>query len=160
MQKLTLKQCIEQTHELNIPIYGDVSFRGECKKEDPELSYGYQALKLKYPQYEHLFFHVVNEWKPTGSTSYAHYTKLLNKGMKPRLADFICLPVKHGAPAFLCEVKRLNIAESLKSKARKEHYLEQISLLSSQKQNGAVVCVALGGHNLVQAFTEYVEKYE
>lgn len=157
--KLTLKHCIEQTHELDVPIFGDISFRGDCKKEDPELAFMYQSLKLKYPQYEHLFFHVVNEWKPTGTTSYAHYAKLINKGMKPRLADFICLPIKPGAPAFLCEMKRLDISKSLNSKARKEHYLEQISLLASQKQNGAVVCVALGGNNGIQAFTEYVERH-
>ena len=156
---ITIKKCIEESERLGVRIYGDTSFRGDCKKEDPELVFMYQSLKLEFPQYEHLFFHVVNEWKPQGSTSYGHYAKLINKGMKPRLADFICLPINESAPAFLCEMKRKNIAESIKSKDRKVHYLEQISLLSSQKQNGSVVCVSLGGDNGVKAFREYVNEY-
>lgn len=160
MNKLTLKSCIALAEELYVPIIGDVSFRDKkCRQEDPELAIMFQKLRVKYPQYDCLMFHPVNEWKPDGKTSYSHYQKMLNKGMKPRICDFVCLPIALGAPVFLCEMKRKDISLSLKTRDNKQHFIEQITLLASQKEHGAVVSLALGGDNGIQAFDEYVRKY-
>lgn len=159
INKLTLNSCIESAESYGIQIYGDIKFRGDCRQEDPELAFMFQYLKNKYPQYESLMFHVPNEWSPIGGSSYAHYNIMISKGYKPRIADFICLPVSSNHPAFVCEMKRLDISKSLNSKDRKKHFIEQLMLLESQKQHGAFACIALGGDNGIKAFEKYLEEY-
>lgn len=159
MQKLTLKSCIQHAIDLEIPIYGDVDWRGECKVEDGELSTFHNWVIFNYPKYAPVCFHPANEWKPNNSTtSYAHYNKMINKGYKPRLADWICLGA-NGMPPFLCEMKREDISYSIKSRERKKHFIEQCDLLHSQKGLGHVVCIALGAKAAKQAFVDYLEKY-
>ena len=159
MTKLTLQSCLEYADSLGVPVYGDVSLRGKCNSEDGELMTFHQWVIFNYPDIAPMCFHPANEWKPDNSTtSHAHYAKMLNKGYVPRLADWICLGV-NGAPPFLCEMKKKHISESIGSRERKLHLIQQCELLHRQKQLGAVVCIALGADNAKRAFIEYMEKY-
>ena len=35
---MKLNDCFERTKEFNIPIYGDIKFRGSCNKEDEKIN--------------------------------------------------------------------------------------------------------------------------
>lgn len=158
MNKLTLKHCQESAQ--NIPVYGDWDYRGDCPVEDGDLASFFAWVRHQYPKYQHLIFHPENEWKPGKSGgSYAHYASKIAKGMVPRMGDVVCLPIAKSAPAFICELKRLDVSKSLQSRKRKEHFLEQIVLLESQKQHGNFACLAFGFDNLKRAFIEYEKEY-
>jgi hypothetical protein len=156
---ITLKHCISEAGRLGVPIIGDTELRGECKKEDPELASFMAWVRHNYPEYKNLVFHPENEMQTNGGASFAYHAKSKAKGRLDGLCDIVCLPISLGAPALLIELKRVNFAKSLANKAQKEHFLNQIMLLSSQKKHGAVVCVALGADNAKQAFNDYVEQY-
>lgn len=159
--RITTKSCIQHANNLRIPVYGDSTLRDPCKKEDPELASFHQWVKYNYPQLEHMCFHVPNEWTATTKSGgqYQHAARMKNMGVKPRLADWICLGA-NGNPPFLCEMKRRNIQLSLSSRERKIHFIEQCDLLHKQMLSGAVVCVALGADAAKAAFIEYMEKWK
>lgn len=156
--RLTIKSCIARADDLGVEIVGDVSFRGECKAEDADLSSFFAWVRKNYPQYSAFIFHAETEFNPTSATSYAYHSKSKAKGRLDGIADIICLPISCGAPAFLCELKRCDISKSLASKKRKEHFEIQLLLLSSQKAAGNTAIVALGLEAAKAAFIEYVEK--
>lgn len=158
--KLTIKDCLDHADSLGVPVYGDTAFRGDCNLEDSELATFHQWVIFNYPHLEPLCFHYPNEWSATSKTGgqYAHAAKMANMGVKPRLADWIFTGTDTMPPFFL-EMKRENLAKSISSAERKKHFTEQVSLLASQKQLGAFVCVALGADNAKRAFIEYMEKY-
>lgn len=159
MQKLTLQHCIDKTHELEIPVYGDMKWRGKCKVEDADLASFFAWVRRNYPQYEMLIFHPENEMPTNGGASFAYHTKSKNKGRLDGLADVICLPVKLGAPAFVMELKRVDFSKSCSGQKRQKGYMRQLMCLNSQIEHGAFACICLGLDNAKQAFTEYVEKY-
>jgi hypothetical protein len=159
MNKPTLPYCLTRASELGVRIYGDTSLRGKCNAEDGELSSFHQWVIFNYPEFAPMCFHPANEWKPDNNKeSHAHYQKMLNKGYMPRLADWIFLGA-NGMPPFLLEMKKKHISESLNSRDRKEHFLEQCELLHRQQKLGAVVCIALGFEAAKVAWIEYLEKY-
>ncbi|AUR92543.1 hypothetical protein NVP1173O_67 [Vibrio phage 1.173.O._10N.261.55.A11] len=159
MNKLTLKTCLARADELGIEIYGDLGYRGDCPLEDSDLASFFAWVRYNYPQYESLIFHCETEFNPTSASSYAYHTKSKAKGRLDGIADIVCLPVSSGAPAFLCELKRLDISKSLASKKRKEHFETQLLLLSSQKSFGNIPIVALGLEATKTAFKEYINEY-
>ena len=156
---LTIKSCLTKAEELNVPIIGDVSFRGDCKKEDSELIQFFTDVRYHYPQYAHLIFHPENEMKVNGGSSYKQHSVSVAKGRLDGLADIIVLPINKNAPALIIELKRFDISKSLAGEKLKIHFLKQLMCLSSQKQNGAIVCVALGCQNAFKAFEDYVKQY-
>lgn len=160
MTKLTLQSCLDHADSLGVPVYGDATFRGECKLEDSELATFHQWVIFNYPHLEPLCFHYPNEWSATSKTGgqYAHAAKMANMGVKPRLADWIFTGTDTMPPFFL-EMKRENLAKSISSTERKKHFCEQCDLLHRQKQLGAVVCIALGADNAKVAWKEYWSKY-
>lgn len=158
--KLTLKTCLTRAYELGVEIVGDPSYRGDCPLEDSDLASFFAWVRYNYPQYESLIFHCETEFNPTSASSYAYHTKSKAKGRLDGIADIVCLPVSSGAPAFLCELKRLDISKSLASKKRKEHFETQLLLLSSQKSFGSIAIVALGLEAAKAAFIKYMEKYQ
>lgn len=160
MNKLTLKSCLARADELGVEVVGDVSFRGDCKAEDADLASFFAWVRKNYPQCAAFIFHAETEFNPTSATSYAYHAKSTAKGRMDGIADIICLPISKGAPAFLCELKRCDISKSLASKKRKEHFENQLMLLSSQKSAGNVAIVALGFEAAKAAFIEYVEKWK
>lgn len=155
----TIKDCINLASDLGIDVYGDHSFRGECSLEDSCLASFFAWVRYQYPQYHDLIFHCETEFNPTSATSYAYHAKSTAKGRLDGLADIVCLPIKSGAPAFVCELKRKDISKSLASKKRKEHFHTQLLRLQSQKKSGAFAIVALGLDAAKAAFIEYMEKY-
>ena len=162
MTTITIKHCLDRAKELGVPVIGDVKFRGDCKVEDSELADFHQKVTFNYPQYADLAFHVPNEFtadKSKGGAKFAHMAKRKNKGVKDGMCDYVVLPIRLSAPVFLCEMKRRDISESIKNKKQKLHFLQQIELLASQKQHGAVVCVALGCDSAYQEFIKYVEEW-
>lgn len=163
MNKITIKSCLARADELGVEIVGDVSYRGECNKEDGELATLHQKIAFDFPEYADLAFHVPNEFtadKSKGNAKFAHMAKRKSKGVKSGMCDYVVLPIRLGAPPFLCEMKRRDISLSLKTRKNKLHYLEQIELLASQKRHGAIAFVSLGAEYAYQKFIEYVEKWE
>jgi hypothetical protein len=160
MQKLTIKSCLVRADELGIEIVGDAGFRGDCKQEDADLASFFAWVRFTYPQYVNFIFHAETEFNPTSATSYAYHAKSKAKGRLDGIADIICLPISKGAPAFMCELKRVDISKSLTSKKRKEHFYKQILILSSQQEAGNIAIVALGFESAKYAFIEYVEKWK
>lgn len=158
--KLTLKSCLARADELGVEIVGDVNYRGECKAEDADLASFFAWVRYEYPILRHFIFHAETEFNPTSATSYTYHAKSKAKGRLDGIADIICLPISNGAPAFLCELKRCDISKSLASKKRKQHFENQLMLLSSQKSASNVAIVALGFDAAKAAFIEYVEKWK
>lgn len=159
MQRLTLKSCIARAEELQIPIIGDLSYRGDCPVEDADLASFFAWVRYQYPQYASLIFHPETEMLVNGGSSFAYHAKSKAKGRVDNLPDVICLPISPGAPAFCCELKRSDISKSLQGRSRKEHFEKQLLILRSHLEHGAVVSVALGLDNLKTSFEEYVGKY-
>lgn len=160
MNKLTLNSCLARADELAVELHGDVTYRGECNHEDADLASFFAWVRYEYPLYRHFIFHPENEMKVDGGKSYAYHAKSKAKGRLDGISDIICLPISKGAPAFICELKRKNITKSLNSPKSKQHFLNQLLLLSSQKEAGNIAIVAFGLDAVKAAFIEYVEKWE
>lgn len=159
MKKTQLSECLEKALQYGVPIYGDTKFRGDCPKEDSELATFHQWVKFNYPQLEPLCFHVPNEGiSAKGGSQFSYAAKRHNMGVKPRLADWICVG-GNNAPPFMLEMKRVDIQKSLSSSVRKQHFIEQVELLGSQSQFGAFVCVTLGATAAKEAWLEYINQY-
>lgn len=159
LMRISIKDCIIKAKDLGVEIYGDTSLRGKTGSEDGELASFNQWVIYNYPDISPVCFHPPNEWRPDNkTTSFSHYNKMISKGYKPRLADWICLGV-NGSPPLLIEMKKKNIQESLSTKKRKEHFIDQCELLHRQQSLGSVVCVALGFEAAKAAFIEYLTKY-
>lgn len=121
-----------------IPVYGDVSFRGQCPKEDAESMTLVNQVRKLNPDV--LFMHIKNEGKKTKAQ--ADFDKAM--GLLAGASDFIFL----GSPPLLLEMKR------------KDHTLcswqpNQQEFLIKAKKNGCMVCVALGYKAALQAFEEW-----
>lgn len=158
---MTIKSdCIDKANELGIEIVGDVDFRGKCKAEDSELAQFFTDVRFNYPEYYDLIFHVENEWNPQSGSSYAYHAKSKAKGRLDSIADIVCLPISPGAPAFICELKRVDFSQSVKSSKDKEHFFKQLARLHSQKNFGAIAIVALGFENAYSEFEKYVREYK
>ncbi len=151
---------MQEAAELNIHVFGDLTFRGDCNKEDSDLASLFAHVRFNHPEYASLIFHPETEMPVNGGGSYAYHAKSKAKGRLDGLADIVCLPIAKNAPAFVCELKRVDISKSLASKKRKEHFLNQLHLLSEQKDHGAFACVALGYDAAVEAFEQYVNLYK
>lgn len=157
---MTIKSdCIDKANELDIEIIGDVDFRGKCKAEDSELAQFFTDVRYNYPEYYDLIFHPEMEFKPQGGSSYAYHAKSKAKGRLDSIADIVCLPISPGAPAFICELKKVNFGDSVKSSKDKEHFFKQLARLESQKRHGAIAFVALGCNNAYKEFERYVNEY-
>ena len=156
---ITFKDCVEKAKELDIEITGDIKYRGNCNKEDSDLASFFAWVRFNYPEYAFLIFHPESEFNPVGGSSYAYHAKSKAKGRVDGLADIICLPISKIAPAFTCELKRVNLAKSLTTLKRKEHFFKQLMILGSQKEAGNVAIVALGFEAIKKAFIEHVEMY-
>lgn len=157
--KLNLKHCIEHTEALNIPVYGDMHWRGDCNIEDADLASFFAWVRYEYPEYAMLIFHPENEMPVNGCASFAYHTKSKNKGRLDGLADVICLPISPCAPAFVMELKRLDFAKSCSGQKRQQGYMRQLMCLESQIEHGAFACICLGLDNAKQAFEEYLGEY-
>lgn len=128
----------------DIPVYGDITFRGKCPKEEVEQASFFSRLRREYPDsYGLIALHPRNEGlkeKGQFSTVIKHAAEGMTKG-----ASDIIIP---GNPSFVCELKRQDHMQS-KWQDGQEPYL------IAAANAGAFVCVALGAVAAWDAFEEW-----
>ena len=130
-----MKFCTE------IPVYGDVSYRGKCPRESVEQVAFFNHLRAQYPQsYGLIALHPRNE----GERHYTQTARQRAEGMAVGAADVI-IP---GAPSFVCEIKRRDHTLSVWQPG-------QVEFLTACKNAGAFVCVALGYDAAWAAFNDW-----
>ena len=122
----------------NIPVFGDMTFRGDCPSETVEAVTFFAKIRREYPDtYGKVITHIRNE----GARSYQQTAKQKAEGMTKGAPD-ILIP---GNPAFCCELKRQDHTKSKWQEGQQDY------LLVAQNQ-GAFVCVALGYKAAYEAF--------
>lgn len=122
----------------DIPVFGDVTFRGDCHKEDIEQIDFYSWLKEHHQIYHMLMIHPKSEGKRNvRQVNYESRT-----GGIPTGASDLIIP---GNPCFVVELKR---RDHTKSKWQKQ----QQPYLLAAKEAGCFVGVALGFEGAKEAF--------
>jgi len=125
----------------NIKIYGDTKFRGKCPSESAEQMTFFNKLRREYPtSYGLVAVHIRNEGSRTPQETQRHKAEGLTTG-----ASDIIIP---GAPAFVCEMKRLDHTKCKISD-------EQIAYLEAAAQGNSFACIALGWEAAWEAFEEW-----
>lgn len=114
-----------------LPVYGDVSYRGDCPKEDVELSTFFNQLRKTYPDIAKRAWHTENE-------GVKNHDKSRMKGQLVGVSDIVIMP------GFCCEMKRLDHTKSTWQKG-------QVDFLKACQEAGTYVCVALGWEAAMEA---------
>ena len=127
----------------DIPIFGDVNYRGDCRKEDAEQIEFVDWLKFNYPDYHRVFIHPKIEGRKS--------QRLINKDR--RMGSFTvgasdC--IIPGSPAFVVELKRVDHTKSSISG-------DQLSYLRVSQKLGCFVGIALGAEALKEAFLLWLD---
>jgi hypothetical protein len=124
-----------------LPVFGDVSYRGECPKETVEQVTFFGRIRREYPKsYGLIALHPRNEAKRTNGQVMMQKAE----GMASGASDII-IP---GNPSFVCELKRRDHTQSGWEK-------DQLAYLQAAKDNGSFVCVALGCDAAWEAFLQW-----
>lgn len=128
----------------DIPVYGDITFRGKCPKEEVEQASFFSKLRRDYPaSWGLIALHPRNEGlKEKGQ--FSSVIKHAAEGMTKGASDII-IP---GSPSFVCEMKRQDHTQSTWQEGQPEY-------LISAKNAGAFVCVALGAVAAWEAFEDW-----
>jgi len=127
-----------------IPVYGDIKFRGVCPSESAEAVTFFAKLRREYPDsYGVIATHIRNEGKRT----YHQVAKQKAEGMTTGASD-ILIPA---SPAFVCELKRRDHTKSKWQEGQQEYLLEA-------NKHGAFACVALGYVGAYEAFNYWITK--
>lgn len=114
----------------DIPIWGNVEYRGDCPKETLEQVTFFGRLRRAYPDsYGLIALHPRNE----GQRNHLQTAKEKSEGMATGATDIV-IP---GNPAFVCELKR---RDHTKSKLADE----QLAYMRAAQKAGAYACIALG----------------
>jgi hypothetical protein len=131
----------------NIPVYGDIAWRGDCPPEHVEQASFFGRLRRDYPDtFGAVAFHPRNEGLKTGGLLARHTVqKHQVEGMTRGAADII-IPAR---VAFVCELKRRDHTKS----AWKDG---QVEYLEAAMCCGAFACVALGAVAAWEAFEEWI----
>lgn len=127
-----------------LKVYGDQSYRGECRREEAEQIDAFAYLEHHHPEIFKLAIHP----KIEGKRTWGQAARDRKNGSLGRGAPDVMVPI---CPPFLCELKRADHTKSAWQKGQKE-YLE-----TAQKQ-GAFVCVALGFEGFKEALNEYLHQ--
>jgi len=128
----------------DIPVYGDIKFRGDCPSETVEAVTFFAKIRREYPDtYGLIATHIRNE----GKRSFNQVSKQKAEGMTKGAPDII-IP---GNPAFICELKRKDHTKSSWQDGQQEYLL-------AAKKEGAFVCVALGYESAFEAFLSWSDK--
>lgn len=126
------------------PTYGDISYRGACPHEHVEQASFFSKLRREYPDsYGLLALHPRNEGLKSGG-QFSTVMRHKAEGMTAGAADII-IP---GAPAFVCELKRLDRTKSTWQPGQREY-------LRAAEAIGAFACVALGAVAAWEAFEDW-----
>lgn len=126
----------------NIPVFGDISYRGDCKKELLEQIDFYQWLKFNHPKYARMFIHLKNEGKKTGRQV---ASEKRDGSMNPGVSDCVII----AKVPFCVELKRRDHKKSRLPK-------DELDFLESAQELGCFVGVALGADGLKEAFNEWL----
>ena len=127
-------------NDLPFPVFGDISFRGKCPREEIEQVTFFGQLRREYPDTLALIaMHSRNEGlKKAGQLRSVAQHKA--EGMTPGFADIVIA----GRQTFLCELKRRDHTQSVWQDGQIEH-------LTAAHDAGAFSCVALGWEAAWQA---------
>lgn len=126
-----------------IPVFGNASYRGECRHEDAEQIDFYAWLKHNYPLYHQLMIHPQAEGKRNGRQMNYHS----RTGGIPTGASDVIIP---GNPCFVVELKR-------KDHTKSQWQPEQQPYLIAAKEAGAFVGLALGFDGMKEAFLKWLD---
>lgn len=126
----------------NLKVYGDVSFRGKCPKEEVEQITFFNQLKKLHPDIAELATHIKNE----GKKSWGQIAKDKATGLNQGFSDIIII----GLPVCLIEMKRQDHTKS--------HWQEnQEKKLLLAQDLGAFSCVALGYKAALEAVEDWIK---
>lgn len=126
----------------DLKVYGDMSFRGDCPKEEVEQITFFNELKKRYPEVSELATHVKNE----GYKSKAQAARDARSGLNQGFADIIIV----GETACLIEMKR-------KDHTKSKWQPNQESKLLLAQSKGAFACVALGYEGALEAVEAWID---
>ena len=119
-----------------IPIYGDLEFRGKCPLETAEQVSFLSLLRREFPELAEIAVHIRNEGKRTKRQGQQHKAEGMNTG-----ASDIVIPCD---PPILIELKRRDHQLSSTSK-------DQLKYLINAEKQGAFACYALGAIGAMEA---------
>ena len=126
----------------DIPVFGDMSYRGECPSESMEQVTFFNRLRKEHPDSWGLIaFHPRNEGKRSWTKAAFERAEGMTKG-----APDIIIPTGR---AFVCEMKRLDHTKS-------KWQPMQLEYLKTAHDAGAFVCVALGYDAAYSAFLDSI----
>lgn len=132
-----------------LPAYGDFKYRGKCARESAEQITFFNQLRGYYPDsYGRIAIHPRNEGQLIGG-QHSSLDKQKAEGMSVGASDIVIV----GAPAFVCELKRLDHTQCTWQPG-------QLDYLEAAKASGAFVCVALGWEAAWAAFNDWLEMKE
>lgn len=134
------KESIELLEKHQIPIIGNLDFRGDCPGETAEQIAYFSMLRGEMPEVAEIACHIRNEGKRTQFEGRNQRMEGMNTG-----ASDIFIP---GNPSLLIELKRKDHIKSQISG-------DQIRYLAHAQQFGSVVCVALGCGAAMEATREW-----
>lgn len=124
-----------------LPVYGDTSYRGNCRSEECEQIDFVSHLEKHYPQYAAVMIHPKNEGRRTHNAAERdRRTGSLNTG-----ASDIIIP---SSPTFVCELKR-------KDHTKSKWQPGQLDYLKAAHDNGCFVSVALGYEAALEAIAQW-----
>lgn len=123
-----------------IPVYGDVNFRGKCASEEDEQRTFLNQLRIHHPD----LFAVVVHPKNEGKRTMAQVAIDKSSGSIKTGASDIIIPC---SPPLVIEMKKQDHTKSHWQKGQQEY------LIATQKL-GACVCVALGWQAAIEFVAE------
>ena len=119
-----------------IPVFGDINFRGPCPLETPEQISFLCLLKAEFPELAKIAVHIRNEGKRTKRQGHQQKQEGMNTG-----ASDIVIPC---CPPMLIELKRRDHTKSSTS-------AKQLNYLVDSQEQGAFSCYALGAVGAIEA---------
>ena len=130
----------------DIPIWGNVKYRGACPKETLEQVTFFARLRREFPSsYGLLALHPRNEGKRT----HLQAAKEKSEGMTTGATDIV-IPARI---SFVCELKRRDhTASSIAD--------EQLAYLRAAQAAGAYACIALGVDAAWEAFQRWRAQFD
>ena len=132
--------------DLPFPVYGNVTFRGKCPKEDAEQVTFFNKLRREYPDtWGRLALHPRNEGMKING-QFSAVQKHRAEGMTTGASDII-IPAR---VTFVCEMKRRDHTKSAWQDG-------QVEYLTSAHDAGSFACVALGWESAWEAFEEWMK---
>lgn len=127
-----------------LKVYGDHEFSGLCAKEESDQISLFSWLEWQHPELYKIAVHP----KIEGKRTWQQVMKDRKTGALKKGAVDVVIP---GRPSFVMELKRRN--------HRKSKWQEgQLEYLQAAKNNGAIVCVALGFDAACAAIEDYIRE--